>query len=350
MTETDVSYDWLKLVEKALTKIEQLPLLEEHFPFPWSEATQALETALQITHLQISSLQTVWKNSSELLQGLGDKVILKGIAINPVEKALFLALSERDMTEVCSQALFLQEHQESLTNSRIKEGFYDFLLLKILEALNLLPLFKNVSLQLTADTELPPENGFCVDLQVMLPSRAVQVRIVCPQTFLSAFKTYQPFQQGTLLSSSSSIEASLRSIAGYTLLTSEEWDAIQVGDFVILDRCTYDPDEEKGSVTLYLGETPLFMARIKPEGMKVLDYAFYQEETKETSGFTLTAEVGRLKIPLNQLLHLKPSDMIDLPLSPQQGVSLTISGKEVGQGELLKLGQTLGVRILDIQR
>jgi type III secretion system YscQ/HrcQ family protein len=150
---------------------------------------------------------------------------------------------------------------------------------------------------------------------------------------------------------------SLRCEVGHTSISHEEWDKIQVGDFVILDRCSYDPLEQKGSTTLMLGTTPLLIARMKPEGMKVLDFAFYKEEESEpvseetpSSDFTLTAEIGHVSMPLNKLLHLEPGMMIDLTMRPEQGVDVTISGKKVADAELLKLGETLGLRILDIVR
>ncbi len=353
MTVNEISYEWLKLVEKALSKIEQLPLLEENFPFPWAEASQAMGTALQIPDFQLSSTRTAWKNPSDLLQDMGEKPVLAAIEIAPIAGTLFFALSQRDMVELTSQALTSSEHKEGFASAKLKEGFYYFLLLQILAALDPLEIFKNVSLRLSSASTLPQENGLCIDLQAILPTKSIQGRIICPQTFLSAFKAHQPFQKGTLLSSEN-IDISLRCEVGYAELSSEEWEKIQIGDFVILDRCSYYPAIEKGSVTLLLGKTPLLLARMKSEGMKILDFALYQEEIVSeeaaSSNFILTAEVGHIRLGLQKLLHLQPGALLDLSLRPEQGIDLTIGGKKVGQGELLKLGDTLGIRILDISR
>jgi hypothetical protein len=123
-----------------------------------------------------------------------------------------------------------------------------------------------------------------------------------------------------------------------------------VGDFLTLDRCSYDPTEGMGSLTALLGDTPLFMARVKPEGLKVLDYAFYQEETEPSTNLLLTAEIGKLKISLRQLLEMKSGSMLDLPMRPEHGIDITLGGKRVAKAELIKLGQATGLRILDIER
>lgn len=371
----EVSYDWLRLVEKALFKIQQLPPLEENFPFPWDAASSALGQALQLPELTLSSSQVAWKGYPELLSGMGEKPFVVAIEIAPIEGVVFFALSQHDVSNLISQTLVMGEYKENFSNAKLKEGFYHFLLLKVLETLDQLNIFKEVSFHLMPGAQIPQENGFCVEIEASLQEKTLHGRLICPQSFLAAFKAHQPMQKSTLLSSSQTqnIEIALRCEVGYTSIAQDEWDGLQVGDFVVLDRCSYDPEDEKGSVTLLLGETPLLIARMKSEGMKILDFAFYREEEPtpevsqeipdempeempseipETSSqeFTLTAEVGHIRLPLTKLLYLQPGDMLDLIMRPEQGIDLTINGKKVGKGELLKLGESVGIRILDISR
>lgn len=364
----EVSYDWLNLVEKALEKTQQLPSLEENFPFPWSDASHAIGSGLKLEGLNLSSSRTAWKNHDKALQGLGEKVFLISVEMAPIEGSVFFAMSEQDVAYLISQTLIAGENKEGFSNAKLREGFYHFLLLKALEAIDHLKVFKEPSFHFSPHQSLPQENAFCIDIDCALPEKTLHGRLICPQSFLTAFKAFQPMQKGTLLSSeiTQNIDVSLHSEVGHTSLSQEDWDKIQVGDFIILDRCSYDPSEQKGSTTLMLGTTPLLMARMKPEGMKVLDFAFYQEEAPseerlpleegtDTSSetlptLTLTAEMGRISMPLHKLLHLEPGMMIDLVMRPEQGVDITISGKKVAAAELLKLGETLGLRILDIFR
>lgn len=362
----DISYDWLKLVEKALLKVQQLPVLEEHFPFPWETASSSLQESLGVSHLTLSSSRSVWKGPHEFLQGMGDLPSIVAFEIAPIEGTLFFILPQADVSELTSQALILGENKEGFSGPKLRQGFYHFLLLKVLQALDHLKILKEVSLHLLPTAHLPQENGFCIDIACTLASRTLQGRLICPQTFLSAFKAHQPLQKTTLLSlsSSSPIDVMLRCEVGHTSITSEEWESLQVGDFLILDRCSFDPSEGKGSLTISLGETPLFMARLKPEGLKVLDYAFYHETSSDAeqeqsldvessainNSFNLVAEVGRLNISLHQLLELQAGSLIEIPMRPEQGVDLMRSGQRVAKAELIKLGETAGLRILDIER
>ncbi len=350
----EVSHDWLSLVEKALAKTRQLPTLEENFPFPWADASRAIGSGLKISDLTLSGTHAAWKEPGEILQGMGGKVVLMSVEISPIEGSVFFALSEPDVAYLTTLSLVSGEHKEGFSNAKLREGFYSFLLLKALEALDHLKIFKEVSFHLAPASAIPQERAFCIDIHCTLPEKTLHGRLICPQSFLSAFKAHQPMQKETLLSSdlAQNIDVTLRCEIGHTALSQEEWEKLNVGDFLVLDRCSFDPSEEKGSITLMLGDTPLLMARMKPEGMKVLDFAFYKEEDKTSedlsNGVPLTAEVGQVRMSLNKLLHLEPGMMIDLVMRPEQGVEITLANKKVAEGELLKLGDTVGLRILDL--
>ncbi|MGH2639941.1 MAG: FliM/FliN family flagellar motor switch protein, partial [Rhabdochlamydiaceae bacterium] len=317
-----------------------------------------VQESLALSELTLSCSQSGWKSQNEFLKGMGSDPVIVGIELAPIEGTLFFILSQADMIELTANVLSSGEEKETFVGVKLRQGFYHFLLLKVLDAFDHLKIFREVSLQLLSNASLPEEpevKGFCINVACALAHRTLQGRLVCPETFLNAFKAHQSLQKMTLLSlgETVAIDLILKCEVGYTSLKAEEWDAIQIGDFLTLDRCSFDPGERKGSLTASLGETALFMARFKPEGLKVLDYALYQEAAdvpSETSDLLLTAEVGRLHISLNQLLQLKAGSLLDLPMRPEQGIDITLGEKPVAKAELLKLGEASGLRILDIER
>lgn len=62
----------------------------------------------------------------------------------------------------------------------------------------------------------------------------------------------------------------------------------------------------------------------------------------------IVVEVGRVQMSVQQLMELQPGNMLDLHLHPEDGVDLVVNGRRVAKGELLLVGESLGVRILDI--
>ena len=62
----------------------------------------------------------------------------------------------------------------------------------------------------------------------------------------------------------------------------------------------------------------------------------------------MIVEVGRIEMSIKTIMELQPGNMLELNVRPENGVDLVVNGKRIGKGELLKLGESLGVRILDI--
>lgn len=63
---------------------------------------------------------------------------------------------------------------------------------------------------------------------------------------------------------------------------------------------------------------------------------------------TLVVELAHVETTVHKLLQLQPGNMIDIGISPQNNVMLTINGRVVGRGEILKIGDTLGVRLIEV--
>lgn len=63
---------------------------------------------------------------------------------------------------------------------------------------------------------------------------------------------------------------------------------------------------------------------------------------------SVVVEVGRLQMSLQKLTELQPGNVLELNVRPENGVDLVVNGRCVARGELLLLGDALGVRVLDI--
>ncbi len=68
----------------------------------------------------------------------------------------------------------------------------------------------------------------------------------------------------------------------------------------------------------------------------------------EDIGLDIVIEVGRLQMSIAKLNELQPGNVLEIDVHPENGVDLVVNGKRIAKGELLKLGEVLGVRILDI--
>ena len=107
---------------------------------------------------------------------------------------------------------------------------------------------------------------------------------------------------------------------------------------------------------LSLVGTPLLQIQVMEKKGQILQPATFEEEITMTDSndllnpsevpLILTVEIARIEMPLSHLLALKPGNTLDLENMPR--VSLTVQGKCIAKGELLKIGDVTGVKITEV--
>lgn len=70
--------------------------------------------------------------------------------------------------------------------------------------------------------------------------------------------------------------------------------------------------------------------------------------TPQEIPLSVVVEVGRLQMTVQSLLEMKPGNLLELNIHPESGVDLVVNGSRIGKGELLQIGEVLGVRVLEI--
>lgn len=68
----------------------------------------------------------------------------------------------------------------------------------------------------------------------------------------------------------------------------------------------------------------------------------------EDIGISLLFEVGRQEMPLKQLRSLQAGYVFELPANAARPVTVRANGKAIGRGELVKIGERIGVRLVEM--
>ena len=63
---------------------------------------------------------------------------------------------------------------------------------------------------------------------------------------------------------------------------------------------------------------------------------------------TVVVELAELEMSIEKLAALQPGNLLDLDIRPENGAALVVGGKVIGRGELLRIGDSIGVRITEI--
>ncbi len=363
---------WIRHLEGAITPLLTVPLWGQTPPFPWEKVEKALKEALELETLHLATDKTHLLSRGEQLNGLGTDPLLLPLELTPLQGLAFWAMSKADMEKLSQLLLSPSELFEGFGSELLKEGYARFLLLKALRILNQENAFGEFTAQVGSHTELP-EEALCLDLSIEIKKQKLWARLICSEALTNELHAYQPSHHLPLEGLRHTLRLPLAIEIGKSALSSGQLKKLKVKDLLLLDSCSFDPAEGKGTAYLTVAETPLFALRLKEGEVKILDYALYQEEPSmahfeetpekereegaEESGvetlisqrqipLNVVVEAARLNLALDKVLHLKPGNLLDLKVGPQLTVSLTVGGALIAKGELVKIGETIGVRIL----
>lgn len=381
------------LIKKVSSIIEEslsIPMWGKIPSFPWDPFCTALKETFKLPSLSLSQLQADWKNHEELLKGLGDHPVITSLMMAPLSPSLFWVMAKEDI-EKLTKKLIDKEEKRTFSDEDFQKGFFRFSFLNVLNAADHLKIYEGLSPKLHS-SHLSKEKAYCIDIQINLSNETLLGRLICPLDFHRIFTSHFSSKPFTLDYVDSSLELTLKVQVGSVKIATSEWQEVRTGDFVILDQCSYHPNTKQGSLIITLENTPLFIAKNKHHELKILDYVLYEQEDsfmmedttdnhEEEDSFeeeefeeeeeifeesapidspveqvisfkdiplSLCVEVAHIKMSLKQILSLKPGNTLELPISVEHGVNITLNAKIVARGELLQLGDLVGVKISEI--
>lgn len=65
-------------------------------------------------------------------------------------------------------------------------------------------------------------------------------------------------------------------------------------------------------------------------------------------GVTLSAELGRRKLPIRELLTFTPGTVIDLDTHSGEPIQVLVNGTPIAKGDIVVINDQLGIRLTDI--
>ncbi|PVZ12538.1 MULTISPECIES: type III secretion system cytoplasmic ring protein SctQ [unclassified Pseudomonas] len=138
--------------------------------------------------------------------------------------------------------------------------------------------------------------------------------------------------------------------AAHVPLTLAELRSLRAGDVVMLDHTQPALHCAGRTARLKRVDTRWLLAGALTSGMETP-----MSDTPALAGpdaaldeldLTLTCQVGRLDLTLGQLRELGEGSVLALDSRADDGVELVVNGRRIGHGQLVRIGEGLGVRVL----
>jgi len=450
-TETEQSYTWLRKIPGELYSLDEKPLLGYSPAFPWDKFSAQLNKSLQTNDIAVSPGELQWRTSKELFEGLGDKVAGSSYSIGPLTGNVWWLMPEQSVMRFM-ELLLIREPDHSFEAS-IDDDFIkascQFLAIEAISAFDAIGYDKKLNPLVMRSIDNPTEPCLCLDIHITFKGETLYGRLCLSSSFRKAWMQRYLQQKADLsaLPMADSLEVMIQLEAGKIDLKPSEWRQLKIGDFVLIDSCSLEPDQDKGRVMLVINGIPCFRGKVKQGSLKILEHPLYHEvdksmanppknedkdlddedfddldqeskvddtdikddeedidfdisdddiesdvkksapettkagvgakpaaagasaitpakDLKSPSPATLipsqvalsveeipmpvVIEVGRIQMTVKKLLELQPGNMLELDIHPESSVDMVVNGKRIARGELLRIGDVLGIRILEL--
>jgi hypothetical protein len=270
---------FLRKVEETIAMTQKIPLWGSRPCFPWEALSLWMQKEINDPHFRIIPVLQEAMNPKDFLVPFGDNPKLFSFQLSPITAPITWVISKETLTQMTAKILQGPEIKDS-SDFRFQEGFFQFLLLHVTKQIEDLKVYRDLHIQWVKEAEIPKAAAFVIDISIELYEQVFLSRLIISEEFQVAFASHFTEPSFNPLSSpiSPKIDVLLKLEIGNCTLSQEEWHAVQVGDLLILDYCSYDPEAQKGCANLSWEETPYFKVKVRKNSLKIVDYAVYNGE------------------------------------------------------------------------
>lgn len=398
MASVTTDLKWIRTLDSLLYALDEKPQFGGP-SFPIKELEENLRRTFgRDLHIKIHEEGFISKE--ELLKGIGQTPQILEIFFTSNPHPLYFVTSDQDLKELSAQILNEGKEGAFFVQEPYYQGVTQFFALEVLSKINALGFGGDLQGRLGSFVnEVPSFAYFAITLSLEMGGKSFWGRLLISDNFRNVWKThfYSSRKKEISKERAQKIPVEVALVGGKSQLSQKEWQKAKEGDVILLDYSSLDV----GKVVLTINNETLFRGKLLDDGIKILEYPLYEEvmgtmdeeqdenlygdldeeeesflgeeeeeeelaplpfdkveESPSRSGpkeppfekipIQLTVEVGRVGMTLNDLMNLAPGNVIDIKVEPERGVDLIVNGKRVGRGELVKIGQVLGVRILEL--
>ncbi|AAP04790.1 type III secretion system cytoplasmic ring protein SctQ [Chlamydia caviae] len=364
------STSWLKSRNDFLSSLVKTEEGVSLPPFPEDLCQQKLKEKFRLEDTSLTIQPRGSLSAAQAVKDFGTHLLVQSFLAQPLDSGTFFFVTSEADLQSFMVAVFNDSSLASYFYEKDKLlGFHYYFCAELCKLLQELAWIPSLSARVVGDARFSSKNlqesYQAVDITFGLDGNSMRFRLLFPealcdscQKFLSASNQNFDVHQLDPTPLTMSVEV------GYCQLTQDEWQQVVHGSFILLDSCLYDPDTEESGGLLTVQGHQFFGGRfLDPASgeFKITSYPNLQQEepTKETpevlpaaplpGNCKLVAEASRYSLTVEEFLKLTQGSVLNFNgVHPSRGVDLILNGAKVGRGEIVSLGDVLGIRVLEV--
>lgn len=404
---TTLPHDWIPTLPKKLEGLDHIPLSGGP-AFPWEQFSKDFGTLFKKEKVTFKLESMQWQEIEKIYaHGIPPLSPLK-FSFSNFSGAVWWVMPTQYLTILEGTLLNIESNTSLFIDVDLKEAFYSFIALEMLSLIQGYLAEANLAPCLLKDSSLPLQGGvFCLEVSCKIDQKDIRGHLLLSPEFTRSWSSYfiKNPPHTLNLGEKANVPVTLHLEIGHTNLLWKEWRALSIGDFLFLDKCLIDEIPLKGKVLITVHQKEVWRGRIKKEGIKLFKKPLYEEvsptmlespdaqnedkllseeelaaiekeieendlfkedfsETPVAEGsaplsseklssiadlpFLIKVEIGQIEMPLERFLKLEEGNLLEIDTLNNESVILTLNGRAIGRGQLIRIGTTLGVRITNL--
>ncbi len=223
-----------------------IPLFTSFSGFPWKALSEILEKQLSIPDFMVDFKNASWR--APVLGHDKERYRYLEIHLSPLETPIYISFMPDDL-KVMMGILLGKEHKPwNLTISE-EEHAVIYLALEVAASFSKLTAFKSFNPRVVGFTKPIEERMYQVQFKLTFYDQETWLQCLIPSSFQREFAAH--FQKMPLdlfaMKMGKKLPLALSLQIGSTSLHPKDWKGVREGDVILLDRCTYDPETQKGN-------------------------------------------------------------------------------------------------------
>lgn len=263
--------------KKYLIEAHDIPLLQAP-PIDLNQISATFSSLFEGRKIELKRLKSQFEEKDTLNRFLEEKWAILNIQAFPIEGHVYLTLDQQDLQTLLNESL--GTHSLSLPQD-VKKAYLDFLTLNLLHSLHAMQGFEELRLKISLEEAHFEEAYFHIELSLQVDTHLLPIHLLLSSLFLKNLKTENAKKAFARTSIDSQFPLKLSLNLPIESLSMDQWQQVELGDFILLSKAQYQPNVSKGKVELFCGTYPLFLGDLEKDHIKILQQAYVHP--KETA-------------------------------------------------------------------
>jgi flagellar motor switch protein FliN/FliY len=256
---------WLPYISKAIIEAEEIPLIQP-LKISTDQLAKNLSSIFQTDNILLDLGEFRFRGHDDILSDMGTDVEVLHTSLPPLEGNISVVFDSKDFKRLINLSMNIEN---SHLTQDIIDAYRDYFFIKLMNCIESSTQLSNLSIKLASKKPLDTEAMLTLDGVLKISNNPFAFRLALSPLLRKSLKEYQLKEKFKPSNIPPHIPIDLSCSIGKVVLSLQEWQTVNEGDFIIVDSFGFDPYTKKGNLILSYKHNVLFHGELSESKVKI---------------------------------------------------------------------------------